>query len=123
MGASTARRSWGVLHSMKRDEVTRGVVTLWISSSPGIALMSEGHEEALVMLSDILPTGFACGMLNGKVQPGSTVAIVGAGAIRLAALLTARLITHHFKLDSIMDAYNTFGPAAKTGALKIIIEA
>lgn len=47
-------------------------------------------EEALVMLSDILPTGFECGVLNGKVQPGSTVAIVGAGPIGLAALLTAR---------------------------------
>ena len=202
-------------------------------------------EEALVMLSDILPTGFECGVLNGKVQPGSTV--VGAGPIGLAALLTAqfyspaeiimidfddnrlemstrfgataainnkdgnavekimkmtgdrgvdtaieavgvpasfvtcqdivapggiianigvhgvkadlhlerlwdrniaittrlvdtvttpmllktvqshkidptRLITHHFKLDKIMDAYDTFGAAAKTSALKVIIE-
>ena len=48
-------------------------------------------EEALVMLSDILPTGFECGVLNGKVQPGSTVAIVGSGPIGLAALLTAKL--------------------------------
>jgi alcohol dehydrogenase len=47
-------------------------------------------EEALVMLSDILPTGFECGVLNGKVQPGSTMAIVGAGPIGLAALLTAQ---------------------------------
>ena len=47
-------------------------------------------EEALVMLSDILPTGFECGVLNGKVQPGSTVAIVGSGPIGLAALLTAQ---------------------------------
>jgi alcohol dehydrogenase len=47
-------------------------------------------EEALVMLSDILPTGFECGVLNGKVAPGSLVAIVGAGPIGLAALLTAR---------------------------------
>jgi len=47
-------------------------------------------EDALVMLSDILPTGFECGVLNGKVQPGSTVAIVGAGPIGLAALLTAQ---------------------------------
>jgi alcohol dehydrogenase len=47
-------------------------------------------EEALVMLSDILPTGFECGVLNGKVQPGSTIAIVGAGPIGLAALLTAQ---------------------------------
>jgi alcohol dehydrogenase len=47
-------------------------------------------EEALVMLSDILPTGFECGVLNGKVEPGSTLAIVGAGPIGLAALLTAQ---------------------------------
>jgi alcohol dehydrogenase len=205
-------------------------------------------EEALVMLSDILPTGFECGVLNGKVAPGSSVAIVGAGPIGLAALLTAQfyspseiimvdlddnrlavakrfgatttinsadgkaletvmqitgkrgvdtaieavgipvtfelceklvaaggtianigvhgkkvdlhleslwdrnisittrlvdtatipmlfktvashkidpklLITHHFKLDKILDAYETFGSAAKTKALKVIIEA
>ena len=47
-------------------------------------------EEALVMLSDILPTGFECGVLNGKVAPGSTVAIVGSGPIGLASLLTAQ---------------------------------
>ena len=47
-------------------------------------------EEALVMLSDILPTGFECGVLNGKIQPGATVAIVGSGPIGLAALLTAQ---------------------------------
>jgi len=51
----------------------------------------EGAEEdALVMLSDILPTGFECGVLNGKVQPGDVVGIVGAGPIGLAALLTAQ---------------------------------
>ncbi len=47
-------------------------------------------EEALVMLSDILPTGFECGVLNGKVKVGSSVAIVGSGPIGLAALLTAQ---------------------------------
>jgi len=47
-------------------------------------------EEALVMLSDILPTGFECGVLNGTVKPGDTVAIVGAGPIGIAALLTAQ---------------------------------
>lgn len=51
---------------------------------------SGADEEALVMLSDILPTGFECGVLNGKVQPGNTVAIVGSGPIGLAALLTAQ---------------------------------
>ncbi len=47
-------------------------------------------EEALVLLSDILPTGFECGVLNGKIQPGTTVAVVGAGPIGLATLLTAQ---------------------------------
>jgi alcohol dehydrogenase len=42
------------------------------------------------MLSDILPTGFECGVFNGKVLPGSIVVIVGAGPIGLAALLTAQ---------------------------------
>lgn len=50
---------------------------------------SGADEEALVMLSDILPTGFECGVLNGQIKPGDTVAIVGAGPIGLAALLTA----------------------------------
>ena len=50
-------------------------------------------EEAIVMLSDILPTGFECGVLNGQVKPGDTVAIVGAGPIGLAALLTAQFYT------------------------------
>lgn len=50
-----------------------------------------GQDEAsLVMLSDILPTGFECGVLNGKVAPGASVAIVGAGPVGLAALLTAQ---------------------------------
>ncbi len=47
-------------------------------------------EEALVMLSDILPTGFEIGVLYGAVSPGDTVAIVGAGPVGMAALLTAQ---------------------------------
>ena len=47
-------------------------------------------ESAMVMLSDILPTGFECGVLNGQVKPGDSVAIVGAGPVGLAVLLTAQ---------------------------------
>lgn len=47
-------------------------------------------EEAMVMLSDILPTGLECGVLNGRVRPGCVVAIIGAGPVGLAALLTAQ---------------------------------
>lgn len=41
--------------------------------------------KALVMLSDILSIGLECGVLNGKVQPGASVALVGAGPVGLAA--------------------------------------
>ena len=54
------------------------------------AIPADGDAEALVMLSDILPTGFECGVLNGQVRPGDIVAIVGAGPVGLAALLTAQ---------------------------------
>jgi alcohol dehydrogenase len=54
-------------------------------------LAPTADQEAMVMLSDILPTGFECGVLNGQVKPGDTVAIVGAGPIGLAALMTAQL--------------------------------
>jgi alcohol dehydrogenase len=51
---------------------------------------ANGDEEDMVMLSDILPTGFECGVLNGQVKPGDAVAIVGAGPVGLAVLLTAQ---------------------------------
>ncbi|KAB7738578.1 alcohol dehydrogenase catalytic domain-containing protein [Parvibaculum sedimenti] len=71
-------------------------------------------EEALVMLSDILPTGFECGVLNGKVEPGSTVAIVGAGPIGTAALLTAQFYSPAQIImidldDNRLAAARTFG--------------
>jgi len=50
----------------------------------------DADEDAMVMLSDILPTGYECGVLNGAVQPGDTVAIVGAGPVGLSALLTTQ---------------------------------
>lgn len=53
-------------------------------------LPADVDENALVMLSDILPTAYECGVLNGKIQPGNTVAIVGAGPIGLATLLAAQ---------------------------------
>lgn len=51
---------------------------------------SDLSDEALVMLSDILPTAYEIGVLKGKVEPGCTVAIVGSGPIGLASLLTAQ---------------------------------
>ena len=57
------------------------------------AIPAGADEDALVMLSDILPTGFECGVLNGAVKPGDSVAIVGAGPVGLATLLTAQLFS------------------------------
>jgi alcohol dehydrogenase len=50
-------------------------------------------DEQVLFLADILPTSFEVGVLNGGVQPGDTVAIVGAGPIGLATILTAKLYT------------------------------
>lgn len=76
-------------------------------------------EEAMVMLSDILPTGYECGVLNGCVKPGDIVAIIGAGPIGLAALLTARFYS---PADIIMidrDDHR-LDVAKKLGATKLI---
>ena len=66
------------------------------------------------MLSDILPTGFECGVLNGKVKPGDTIAIVGAGPIGMAALLTAQFYSPSEIImidldDNRLNVAKTFG--------------
>jgi len=48
-------------------------------------------DEAAVMLSDILPTGFEIGVRYGRVKPGDIVAVVGAGPVGLAAMMTSGL--------------------------------
>ena len=47
-------------------------------------------EEALVMLSDIMPTGLEIGVQAGRVKPGDTIAIIGAGPVGMSVLLTAQ---------------------------------
>ena len=76
-------------------------------------------EDALVMLSDILPTGFECGVLNGKVQPGSTIAIVGSGPVGLAALLTAQFYSPSEIIMIDLDD-NRLAIAKRFGATTII---
>jgi alcohol dehydrogenase len=48
-------------------------------------------DEQVLFLADILPTGFEVGVLNGSVKPGDAVAVVGAGPVGLAAMMTAQL--------------------------------
>jgi alcohol dehydrogenase len=80
---------------------------------------ADANDEALVMLSDILPTGFECGVLNGKVQPGSTIAIIGAGPIGLAALLTSQFYSPAEVIMVDFDE-NRLEMSARFGATTII---
>ena len=73
----------------------------------------------LVLFSDILPTGFECGVQNGRVQPGGTLAIVGAGPIGLAALLTAQLYTPAQILVVDVDP-NRLAVAKRLGATAVV---
>ncbi len=50
-------------------------------------------DEQVLFLADILPTAYEVGVLNGRVEPGDTIAVVGAGPIGLAAIMTAQLHT------------------------------
>ena len=71
-------------------------------------------DENLLMLADILPTGYEVGVLNGAVRPGDVVAVVGAGPIGLSAIMGAKLYSpSHIvaidKADARLEAAKAFG--------------
>jgi len=71
-------------------------------------------DEELLMLADILPTGYEIGVLNGRIQPGDVVAVVGSGPIGLSAIIGAKLYSpSHIvaidQADARLDAAKTFG--------------
>jgi alcohol dehydrogenase len=71
-------------------------------------------DEAVLMLADILPTGYEVGVLNGTVRPGDVVAVVGAGPIGLAAITGAKLFSPSLIVsidlaDSRLNAAKGFG--------------
>ena len=71
-------------------------------------------DEELLMLADILPTGYEVGVLNGRIRPGDVVAVVGAGPIGLSAITGARLFSPSLVIaidlaTSRLDAAKTFG--------------
>jgi alcohol dehydrogenase len=71
------------------------------------------------MVSDILPTGYECGVLNGKVEPGHTVAIVGAGPVGLAALLAAQFYSPAEIIVIDVDD-NRLATALRLGASSVV---
>lgn len=71
-------------------------------------------DEEILMLADILPTSYEVGVLNGKVQPGDTVAVVGAGPIGLSAILGTKLFSPSHVVaidlaDARLEAAKRFG--------------
>ncbi|TXD94418.1 zinc-dependent alcohol dehydrogenase family protein [Gillisia hiemivivida] len=90
-------------------------------------------DEALVMLSDILPTGLEIGVINGCVKPGNTIAIVGAGPIGMSALLTAQFYSpakiymidideNRLKLAKKWGATDTINSGTEDAIKKILSE-
>ncbi|QYC40195.1 putative zinc-type alcohol dehydrogenase-like protein YjmD [Nonomuraea coxensis DSM 45129] len=85
------------------------------------ALPEGVSSEAALMLADILPTSYEVGVLNGRVRPGDTVVVVGAGPIGLAAITTAQLFTpsHIVAVDlaaSRLEAAKRLGADVVVGA-------
>ncbi|KAJ6581392.1 chaperonin 10-like protein [Mycena capillaripes] len=90
-------------------------------ADPSLHHMVKGaSEEDQVMCSDVLPTGFECGVLNGRVQPGSSVAIVGGGPVGLGALLTAQLYSPYSLIMIDLDP-NRLEAAKSLGATHCIV--
>lgn len=80
-------------------------------------------DEEVLMLADILPTGYEVGVLNGAVRPGDTVAVVGSGPIGLAAIMGAKLFSpaHVVAIDladSRLEAAKRFGADVVVNASK-----
>jgi alcohol dehydrogenase len=85
-------------------------------------------DEAALMLSDILPTSYEVGVINGCVRPGDTVAVVGAGPIGLSAILAARLFSpgHIVAIDladSRLEAAKQFGADVTINATREDVDA
>jgi alcohol dehydrogenase len=95
------------------------------------AIPPGADEEAMVMLSDILPTGYECGVMNGEVKPGDSVAIVGGGPVGLAVLLTAQFLapamtivvdqdSHRLKMASSLGTTHVIDSRFKNAADAIL---
>ena len=72
------------------DAVTICGTDLHIMKGDVPAVTAGERDEDLLMLADILPTGYVVGLLNGRIQPGDVVAVVGAGPIGLSAIMGDR---------------------------------
>jgi alcohol dehydrogenase len=111
-GQCTGGGGWILGHKVDGTQATHVRVpfadTSTYAAPPGVT------DEELLMLADIVPTGYEVGVLNGAVQPGDVVAVVGAGPIGLSAMMGARLFSpaHVVAIDladSRLEAAKQFG--------------
>lgn len=72
--------------------------------------------QLAVTISDVLPTAYECGLLNGSITPGASVAIVGAGPIGLAALVMAKRLYGPAQVSVIGRGQSRLTVAAELGA-------
>ncbi len=96
------------------DGVQAEVARVPFADTSTYALPVGVSDEDALLLADILPTGFEVGVRNGKVQPGDTVVIVGAGPVGLASIISARLFSpsHIIAVDTAparLDAAKQLG--------------
>jgi alcohol dehydrogenase len=101
------------------DGTQAGFVRIPFADTSLYLIPENADEDAMVMLSDILPTGYECGVLNGCVKPGDTVAIIGAGPVGLAALLTTQFYAPANLIVIDLDD-NRLEVARKFGATEVI---
>lgn len=90
-GQCTGGGGWVLGHLI--DGTQAGYVRVPFADNSLYKLPADVSDESALLLADILPTAYEVGVLNGKVSPGDTVAVVGAGPIGLAAISTARLFS------------------------------
>ena len=98
----------------KIDGTQAEVVRVPFADTSTYPIPDGATDEQILMLADILPTGYEVGVLNGAVRPGDTVAVVGAGPIGLSAIMGARLFSPSHIVavdlaDSRLEAAKQFG--------------
>lgn len=76
-------------------------------------------DESLVMMSDVMPTAYECGVLSGRLRPGQTAAVIGAGPIGLGFILAARMFSPS-QLIAIDKDDNRLEIARAMGATMVI---
>jgi len=101
------------------DGTQAGFVRIPFADTSLYPIPEGADEDAMVMLSDILPTGYECGVLNGAVKPGDTVAIIGAGPVGLSALLTTQFYAPAHLIVVDLDD-NRLEVATQFGATAVI---